>query len=68
MATNKNLLRSKIALHGDTQGDLAAFLGLSEPAMSKKVNGFCDFTQGEIRAITQRYSLDPSEVTETFFA
>ena len=68
MAINKNLLRRKIALHGDTQGNLAEYLGLSEPSMSQKINGIRDFSVGEIRAISQRYGLEPSEVTEVFFS
>lgn len=68
MAVNKNLLKSKMALRGDNQGVLAQYLDMTEPSMSKKINGQSDFTQGEIRAIADRYDLSPSEVTEIFFA
>lgn len=67
---NKNLLRSKMVLRGDTNRSLAEFLGISEPTLSMKLNEHRgrEFTQGEIRKLRERYDLTDQEVTLIFFA
>lgn len=66
---NKNLLKSKMALHGDTNGDLAAAIGISKQRFSAKINetGGAEFTQGEIQNISDRYSLTSDEIQKIFF-
>ena len=66
---NKNLLRYKMALLGDTCKALGAFLGLSPSSFSAKLNGWrgAEFTQNEIRKIRDRYSLTAEETVEIFF-
>lgn len=48
---NANLLRSKIAERGMTQGMLAKAIGVSQNTLSKKMIGRRDFTAGEILKI-----------------
>ena len=66
---NKNLLESKIKLHGDTQGTLADELGLSTQRINAKINetNGAQFTQGEIQKIKERYNLTNDEVMDIFF-
>lgn len=65
--TNKNLLKSKMALNGDRLEDLAKGLGLSKPSMSYKINGLREFTQSEIKRIICRYNLVADDVIAIFF-
>ena len=66
---NKELLRSVMALNGDTNRDLAVFLDISEQSVSNKINeNGTEFKQGEIAAIRQRYNLTAEQVTNIFFA
>lgn len=66
---NKELLRSIMALHGDTYRDLAELLGISEQSISGKINEKgTEFKQGEIAKIKKRYNLTPEQVEEIFFA
>lgn len=63
-------LKSKMALYGDTGGDLAEYLSISRTRLSSKIhetNG-AEFTQGEIQKIKERYSLTGTEVDEIFFS
>ena len=53
---------------GDTQGDLAKALGVTEATLSLKVNGKAEFKQSEIKAIADRYSLTGEEVKFMFFS
>lgn len=70
---NKDLLRSVMALYGDTFGDLADFLGISPQSVSNKVNEKVinkkkiEFRQGEITAIKNRYGLTSEQVDAIFF-
>lgn len=65
---NKNLLRSQMVLHGDTNVSLAKFLNISEQAFSAKINDKgTEFKQSEIAAITKRYNLTPDQVVSIFF-
>lgn len=60
-------LRETIREYGDTQTELARVLGISISTMSWKLNGKAEFTQSEIKAIADRYSLTAKEVKEMFF-
>lgn len=66
---NKNLLRSKMVLFGDTNETLAAALGISPQRLSAKINAKdgAEFVQREIKAIRDRYHLTDEEVALIFF-
>lgn len=67
---NKNLLRSKMVLFGDTNETLAAALGISPQRLSAKINtkDGAEFTQGEINVIKNLYRLTLQELNDIFFA
>lgn len=66
---NKELLRSVMVLHGDTNKTLAAFLGISEQSVSNKINeNGTEFKKGEIAKIKERYNLSCDQVDRIFFA
>lgn len=66
---NSSLLRSIMALFGDTNKSLADYLGLTEQTMSKKIyEKEAEFKLGEIRMIKKRYGLTPEQVAHIFFA
>ena len=65
---NKKMFRSIMVLNGDTNKTLADFLDISETSVSNKINeSGQEFTQGEIKAIKNRYRLTPEQVDEIFF-
>ena len=65
----KELLRSIMVLHGDTNKDLAEYLGISEQSVSNKINeNGTEFKQGEIARIKTRYNLTGEQVDRIFFA
>lgn len=65
----KELLRSIMVLHGDTNKDLADYLGISEQSVSNKINeNGTEFKQGEIARIKARYNLTSDQVDRIFFA
>lgn len=67
---NKNLLRSEMVLHNDTNSTLANALGISPQRLSAKMNetNGAEFTQGEINIIRIRYSLTNDKCIAIFFA
>lgn len=66
---NKELLRSIMVLHGDTNKDLAKLLEITEQSVSGKINeNGTEFKQGEIAKIKDRYKLSPEQVESIFFA
>jgi predicted transcriptional regulator len=66
---NKELLRSVMVLHGDTNKSLAAYLGITEQSVSNKINeNGTEFRQGEIAQIKTRYNLTSEQVDLIFFA
>lgn len=66
---NKALLRSIMALYGDTSKDLADYLCISEQSLSNKINeNNTEFKQGEIKRIKVRYNLTADQVDLIFFA
>ena len=58
-----------MALHGDTNKDLAELLGITEQSVSCKINEKgTEFKQGEIAKIIDKYNLSPEQVDSIFFA
>ena len=65
---NKNLLRSVMALNGDTNKTLAEYLQISEKSIGDKINERgTEFKQSEIDAIISRYSLSNDQLRSIFF-
>lgn len=65
---NKPLLRSMMALHGDTNKTLADYLGISVKSLIDKINeNGTEFKQSEIAAIKKRYNLTDEQVIQIFF-
>ena len=66
---NKLKLESVMKLHGDTGTSLALYLGMARSTFSAKINetNGAEFTQREISAIKEKYSLTPQEVNSIFF-
>lgn len=57
-----------MVLHGDTNKDLAEYLGISEQSVSNKANeNGTEFKQGEIALIKKRYNLSAEQVEDIFF-
>lgn len=66
---NRKLLKSIMALNGDTNASLAEYLGISEQSVSNKINeNGTEFKQGEILKIKLKYNLDSTTVDRIFFA
>ena len=67
---NKNLLRSVMVLHDDTNITLAEYLGISDSTLSLKMNetNGAEFTQGEIKKIILRYDLTAEQTMKIFFS
>ena len=64
----KEVLRSIMVLYGDTNKDLADYLGISEQSVSNKINeNGTEFKQGEIARIKSRYNLTSEQVDTIFF-
>ena len=65
---NVPLLKSVMALHNDTNKDLANYLRITEQSLSNKINERdTEFKQGEIAAIKERYDLTAEQVEQIFF-
>lgn len=65
---NKQLLRSIMVLHNDTNKTLAEYLGISERSVNDKINEKgTEFKQSEIAAIRRRYNLSDEQVSIIFF-
>ena len=66
---NKNMLRSVMVLHDDTNITLAEYLGIPDSTLSLKMNEVngAEFTQGEIRKIIKRYNLTAEQTMMIFF-
>ena len=67
---NKALLKSVMALKGDTQAVLAKAMCIDPSTLSAKINRWegREFSQTEIGFIKDRYNLTPKQVNEIFFA
>lgn len=64
---NIALLKSKMALHGDSQTALARKMGIANVTLCLKMNGQVDFKQSEIDFIRKEYGLTQKELFEIFF-
>lgn len=66
---NKLRLESVMRLHNDTGQSLSEYLGIARQTFSNKINETrgAEFTQGEIRAIKEKYRLTAEEVDSIFF-
>ena len=54
-------------LYGDTNRDLAKYLGISQQSVSSKINeNGTEFRQGEIAKIKDRYSLSAEQINNIF--
>lgn len=66
---NKTELRIVMLRNGDTNKDLAEYLGISEQSVSAKINeSGTEFKQGEIAKIKERYNLSAEQVAAIFFS
>ncbi len=67
---NKNLMKSIMVLHEDTNNALAEVLGISPSTLSQKINesNGAEFNQGEIKMIIDRYQLTAEQISQIFFA
>lgn len=66
MAVDKNKLKSKMVLHGDTIKSLSTKIGISRNNLSSKINGKLPFISKEIAVIVNLYNLTPEETTTIF--
>ena len=65
---NKNLLRSIMVLHNDTNKTLAEAIGISEKSVNDKINeNGTEFKQSEISIIKKRYGLSDEQTVAIFF-
>ena len=65
---NTAMLKSIMALNGDTIAALADFLGKTPQSVSDKINERgTEFKQGEIARIKERYRLNATQIEEIFF-
>ena len=66
---DKQLLRSHMVKHGDTQASLAGAMGVSLSRLNAKINGTggAEFTQTEISFVAERYKLSARETMLVFF-
>ena len=62
-----NDLKGAIATHGDTQAQLAAYLGITESTLSAKINNLRDFSRAEVELIAMRYMLGEADMRKIFF-
>ena len=62
-----NLLKYYINEHQDTMLELSNVLGIHYNTLSLKLNGKREFTQSEIKAISERYQLTAVEIVKVFF-
>lgn len=66
---NVSLLKSFMALNGDTVRSLAKYLEITPQSVSDKINERgTEFRQGEIAMIKERYKLTAEQVEAIFFA
>lgn len=70
LMTDTNLLKSKMALHGYKNTDLAKALDITSQMFSNKLNNSCDrsFTFNQVKTIKELLHLSPEEVEMIFFS
>lgn len=66
---NKNELLSIMVKHGDKNGDVAEYLGITQQSFSNKINekNSIGFTQVEIMLLKNRYNLSAKQIDNIFF-
>ena len=65
---NKEMLKSVMALHGETNKDIAELLGISMASVSAKINEKgSEFKQREIAKIRKHYNLTNEQIALIFF-
>ena len=64
--TNKNLLKSKLALKGYTQKVVARKILMKEPTLTQKINNNQPFRTEEIARMKKILNLTNDEVVEIF--
>ena len=67
---NKKKLVGVMYEHGDTQAALAEYLGISKSRLNAKLNetNGAEFTQREIKSISEKYAMSADQICEIFFA
>ena len=60
-------LAQTIKEFGDTQEEVAKYLGITQSTLSWKINGKAEFKQSEIKSLAKRYLLSSEEIAEIFF-
>lgn len=70
---NSYFLKGHMDKHGDNMESLAKALGLHSGTLYIKMHGgsgkrVAQFTQGEIKAIAERYKLTPDDIAAIFFS
>jgi|LSQX01.2.fsa_nt_gb DNA-binding XRE family transcriptional regulator len=63
---DKQLFRTLMEFHSETQLTLAEFLGINRVTVSVKINSG-SFTQAEIKALADKWQLTPEQVMAVFF-
>lgn len=63
---NIRMLKSKMALHGETIKSMAEQLGIVHQTCSRKINGIVDFTQSEMSKIKKLCDLTDEEFAQIF--
>ena len=64
---NSNAFRGAMVAHGYTQKSLAAYLNMSENALSLKIRGKGSFTLDEVEKICNAFEIaDPAEKCKIF--
>ena len=64
---NTKMLKSRMVLASETLAELSAVVGVTPGTLSNKINGKAEFTQREIAAIAQHYSLNAEQIKDIFF-
>ncbi len=64
---NKALLKSKMALYSDTSKSLSEKMGLTESAISNRINGKTHFSAKEMNFLKNLYNISNDEFVEIFF-
>ena len=61
-----NVIRSRMALKGITQGNLAKLLGISRNTMSSRMTGHSSFTLEEVRRLCEILEISDDEKRQIF--
>ena len=64
---NTILFKSIIVLNEDTITSLAQKLGITRQTLALKIEGYNDFKQSEICAISRLYNLNQQQIYDIFF-